>query len=345
MQQRHDGPSDEVARKTVIAQLADGGQGHRHRPPHADHALGGRPRPASSASAWASPRSPRWSATRGRAAPKAALWTTGWTPGQRRDRLPAPRHRRSRTRSRWSARRTRSRARWRRCSRSASPSAVTRRRCCTALRRVRQPGHADPAAPGHAGRSSAPGQENFHYGDFYAYSKICTHLGCPTSLYETQTQRILCPCHQSQFIATEYAKPVFGPAARAAAATSDYSERRGLPRRHRRLPRRRRSGLLGVGSRRMSSITTPDQRRAARWQGQGGRGARRARPALPPGRRAAQAVQQGLPDALVVHARRGRALQLHRAAAVGHLPRAVLRPVDDRGRLRRAVRQPARRAR
>ena len=33
----------------------------------------------------------------------------------------------------------------------------------------------------------APGQENFHYGDFYAYSKICTHLGCPTSLYEAQT--------------------------------------------------------------------------------------------------------------------------------------------------------------
>ncbi len=59
-----------------------------------------------------------------------------------------------------------------------------------------------------------PGQEDLHYGDFYAYSKICTHLGCPTSLYETQTQRILCPCHQSQFIATEYAKPVFGPAAR-----------------------------------------------------------------------------------------------------------------------------------
>ena len=59
-----------------------------------------------------------------------------------------------------------------------------------------------------------PGQEDLHYGDFYAYSKICTHLGCPTSLYETQTNRILCPCHQSQFIATEYAKPVFGPAAR-----------------------------------------------------------------------------------------------------------------------------------
>jgi ubiquinol-cytochrome c reductase iron-sulfur subunit len=60
----------------------------------------------------------------------------------------------------------------------------------------------------------APGQEGMHYGDYIAYSKVCTHLGCPASLYEAQTNRILCPCHQSQFIATEYARPVFGPAAR-----------------------------------------------------------------------------------------------------------------------------------
>jgi ubiquinol-cytochrome c reductase iron-sulfur subunit len=58
------------------------------------------------------------------------------------------------------------------------------------------------------------GQEDFHYGDYYAYSKICTHLGCPTSLYESQTNRILCPCHQSQFDMLTYAKPIFGPAAR-----------------------------------------------------------------------------------------------------------------------------------
>ena len=37
----------------------------------------------------------------------------------------------------------------------------------------------------------------------------------PTSLYEAQTNRILCPCHQSQFDALRYGKPVFGPAARA----------------------------------------------------------------------------------------------------------------------------------
>lgn len=59
------------------------------------------------------------------------------------------------------------------------------------------------------------GQESFNYGDYFAYSKICTHLGCPTSLYEQQTGRILCPCHQSQFSAFEWGRPIFGPAARA----------------------------------------------------------------------------------------------------------------------------------
>jgi ubiquinol-cytochrome c reductase iron-sulfur subunit len=58
------------------------------------------------------------------------------------------------------------------------------------------------------------GQEDFNYGTLFAYSKICSHMGCPTSLYEDQTNRILCPCHQSQFLANEYAKPIFGPAAR-----------------------------------------------------------------------------------------------------------------------------------
>ncbi|QGK69413.1 Rieske 2Fe-2S domain-containing protein [Allosaccharopolyspora coralli] len=60
------------------------------------------------------------------------------------------------------------------------------------------------------------GQEDFNYGDYYAYSKICTHVGCPTSLFEQQTGRLLCPCHQSQFdVVNTYAKPVFGPATRS----------------------------------------------------------------------------------------------------------------------------------
>ncbi|RPA63423.1 ubiquinol-cytochrome c reductase iron-sulfur subunit [Gordonia sp. L191] len=61
------------------------------------------------------------------------------------------------------------------------------------------------------------GQESFNYGDYFAYTKVCSHLGCPTSLYEQRTNRILCPCHQSQFNALDSAKPVFGPAARALA--------------------------------------------------------------------------------------------------------------------------------
>jgi ubiquinol-cytochrome c reductase iron-sulfur subunit len=47
-----------------------------------------------------------------------------------------------------------------------------------------------------------------------AYSKICTHLGCPAALYEQTTQHILCPCHQSTFDAPRGAEVLFGPATR-----------------------------------------------------------------------------------------------------------------------------------
>jgi quinol---cytochrome c reductase iron-sulfur subunit len=52
------------------------------------------------------------------------------------------------------------------------------------------------------------------YGNLVAYSKICTHAGCPASLYEQQSSVLLCPCHQSQFKITENARPIFGPATR-----------------------------------------------------------------------------------------------------------------------------------
>jgi ubiquinol-cytochrome c reductase iron-sulfur subunit len=52
------------------------------------------------------------------------------------------------------------------------------------------------------------------WNNFVAYSKICTHLGCPASLFEKETNRLLCPCHQSQFLITDNAKPIFGPATR-----------------------------------------------------------------------------------------------------------------------------------
>ena len=62
---------------------------------------------------------------------------------------------------------------------------------------------------------SRSGQADFGWEDFVAYSKICTHAGCPASLYEQQTSRLLCPCHQSQFEVLRDAKPVFGPATRS----------------------------------------------------------------------------------------------------------------------------------
>jgi ubiquinol-cytochrome c reductase iron-sulfur subunit len=60
-------------------------------------------------------------------------------------------------------------------------------------------------------------QESFNFGELFAFTKVCSHLGCPSSLYEQQSYRILCPCHQSQFDALHFARPIFGPAARALA--------------------------------------------------------------------------------------------------------------------------------
>jgi len=56
--------------------------------------------------------------------------------------------------------------------------------------------------------------EGSMWGNYIAYSKVCTHAGCPPSLYEQQTNRLLCPCHQSQFMITDNARPIFGPASR-----------------------------------------------------------------------------------------------------------------------------------
>jgi ubiquinol-cytochrome c reductase iron-sulfur subunit len=51
-------------------------------------------------------------------------------------------------------------------------------------------------------------------GDLVAYSKICTHAGCPVGLFRTGDSELYCPCHQAQFDATRGCTPTFGPAAR-----------------------------------------------------------------------------------------------------------------------------------
>lgn len=60
----------------------------------------------------------------------------------------------------------------------------------------------------------SPGRENWGYNGIVAYSKICTHVGCPVALYEQQTHHLLCPCHQSTFDLTQECKVIFGPANR-----------------------------------------------------------------------------------------------------------------------------------
>jgi nitrite reductase/ring-hydroxylating ferredoxin subunit len=141
------------------------------------------------------------------------------------------------------------------------------------------------------------------FGNFVAYSKICTHAGCPASLFEQQTNRLLCPCHQSQFLITEQARPIFGPAHRKLpmlpleledgflVARSDYLEPVGPP----------------TGSARMRSTRRrshePGEEEAVRPGPAAGRDRRATRRTVPGGHPAAPAVQQGLPRPLVVPAR------------------------------------------
>jgi ubiquinol-cytochrome c reductase iron-sulfur subunit len=211
VQQRHDGASDEVARKTVIAQLAKAGKDTdiaRRKLITRTAGLAAGVFGLGLGIAAVAPliRNP-W-----KGGDQAALWTTGWRetngetvylrydtgnpgevalvrpedqePGSMMTVFPFRESERGNEEALLAA-----------LHRSDNPVMLIRLR---------------PGTP----VTLRPGFEKYHYGDYFAYSKICTHLGCPTSLYETQTNRILCPCHQSQFVATEYAKPVFGPAAR-----------------------------------------------------------------------------------------------------------------------------------
>ena len=60
-----------------------------------------------------------------------------------------------------------------------------------------------------------PSRQDWQIGGILCYSKICTHVGCPISLWEQQTHHLLCPCHQSTFDLGNSGVVVFGPAKRA----------------------------------------------------------------------------------------------------------------------------------
>jgi len=59
-----------------------------------------------------------------------------------------------------------------------------------------------------------PAKADWSYQGIVAYSKICTHVGCPVAIYEQHTHHLLCPCHQSTFDLANHCEVVFGPASR-----------------------------------------------------------------------------------------------------------------------------------
>ena len=79
---------------------------------------------------------------------------------------------------------------------------VAHERSAVVLIRLRQP-------------AKQPTRLDWVIDDLVAYSKVCTHAGCPVALYRERDNALFCPCHQSTFAASQGAVPTFGPAARA----------------------------------------------------------------------------------------------------------------------------------
>ena len=80
--------------------------------------------------------------------------------------------------------------------------AIAHERSAVVLIRLRQP-------------AERPTRLDWVVDDLVAYSKVCTHAGCPVALYRERDNALFCPCHQSTFAASQGAVPTFGPAARA----------------------------------------------------------------------------------------------------------------------------------
>jgi Rieske Fe-S protein len=49
-------------------------------------------------------------------------------------------------------------------------------------------------------------------GSVVAYSAVCTHVGCLVEGFEKSSDRLLCPCHQSEYDPADGAKVTNGPA-------------------------------------------------------------------------------------------------------------------------------------
>ena len=67
---------------------------------------------------------------------------------------------------------------------------------------------------GDAPQKVPPNRKTWSVDGYVAYSKVCTHAGCPVGLYSPDRHQLLCPCHQSTFAVLDICRPIFGPAPR-----------------------------------------------------------------------------------------------------------------------------------
>ena len=230
IQERHDGVSREVDRKTVVANLTNALEGstiRRRKLVGLSLGMGLGAFGLGTLVAFAggmikNPWKPVVDTAEGK---KAVLWTSGWTPRYKGETIYLARS----TGSHDSAPFIRMRPEdidaggmetvfpWRQ-SDGDGTTAESHEKLIEIKLGIRNPVMLIRIRPSDMPRVvKRKGQESFNFGEFFAFTKVCSHLGCPSSLYEQQSYRILCPCHQSQFDALHFAKPIFGPAARALA--------------------------------------------------------------------------------------------------------------------------------
>jgi len=72
------------------------------------------------------------------------------------------------------------------------------------------------------------GRGNWAPKGYVAYSRVCTHAGCPVGMFEATTDLLMCPCHQSTFDVLRGANPTGGPAARALPQLPLYADADGM---------------------------------------------------------------------------------------------------------------------
>ena len=112
------------------------------------------------------------------------------------------------------------------------------------------------------------GQQGFQFGDYYAFSKICTHVGCPVSLYEAADRPGVVPVPPVAVQSLRRHVPGVRSRYPAAPPAAHRAGRRRVLRRIEGLHRSSRSRFLGEwqvssvvlrteGGNRMSRLTTP----------------------------------------------------------------------------------------